>query len=164
MRTVRLLRLGLVGLAVVACGAGASGPTAPDAVDAAQVEQRSFDLLNGARASNGVSPAFGLDPAVVEVARRHSRSMRDEGYFGHRDPQGRTLVQRLDEAGISYSAAAENLARVSGAADPAAWAHERLMGSPEHRENILNPGFRLAGVGVARDGDSYWITQIFLRH
>lgn len=153
-----LLSLGLV----LACGGG-SGPTAPVGPAVAEVEQRSFSLLNGARAAAGVTPAFGLDPDVARVARRHSESMRDHGFFGHRDPEGRTLEQRLAEAGISYRGAAENLARVVGAADPAAWAHEQLLASTEHRQNILNGGFELAGVGVARQGDGYWITQVFLK-
>jgi uncharacterized protein YkwD len=36
------------------------------------------------------------------------------------------------------------------------------MQSSEHRPNILNPAFQLVGVGVARDGGSYWITQVFV--
>jgi uncharacterized protein YkwD len=150
-------------LVLTACGGGSGGPTAPDGADVFEVEQRSFALLNAARSAAGVTPAFRLDSAVAEVARRHSESMRDEGYFGHRDPQGRTLIERLAEAGIPYRAAAENLARVSGAPDPAGWAHEQLLDSAEHRGNILDDQFRLVGVGVARRGDSYWLTQIFLR-
>lgn len=162
MRTGRTTAL-LLALAVAACGGGSAGPTSPGTPEVAEVEQRSFDLLNGARAAAGVSPAYGLDPAVALVARRHSESMRDEGYFGHRDPQGRTLVQRLDEAGISYRAAAENLARITGAPDPAGWAHDQLLASATHRANMLSEEFRLAGVGVAREGDTFWITQIFLQ-
>lgn len=156
-----LLLLLLLGLAL-ACGGGSS-PTAPDGQGVVEVEQRSFSLLNGARAAAGVTPAFGLDPEVARVARRHSESMRDHGFFGHRDPEGRTLAQRLAEAGISYQGAAENLARVTGAADPASWAHEQLLASAEHRGNILDRDFELAGVGVARQGDTYWITQVFLK-
>ncbi|MEZ5332217.1 MAG: CAP domain-containing protein [Thermoanaerobaculia bacterium] len=164
LRVLPFLCVGLVGLGVVACGSGGgSSPTEPGGVSALEVEQRSFELLNDARAGAGVTPPFNLDSALTQVARQHSQSMRDNGYFGHRDPEGRNLVQRLAEAGISFSAAAENLARVSGAPDPAGWAHDQLLQSQEHRDNILNGDFRLVGVGVAQAGDTYWITQVFLK-
>jgi uncharacterized protein YkwD len=37
------------------------------------------------------------------------------------------------------------------------------MASPPHRANILGERFTNVGVGVATDGESYWITQIFIR-
>lgn len=164
LRVLPFLCVGLVGLGTAACGSGGgSGPTAPDGVDGVEVEQRSFQLLNDARANAGVTPAFMLDPALTRVARDHSESMRDHGYFGHRDPQGRNLVQRLADAGVSFSAAAENLARVTGSPDPAGFAHGQLLQSQEHRDNILSRDFLLVGVGVARAGDTFWITQVFLK-
>ncbi len=37
------------------------------------------------------------------------------------------------------------------------------MQSPGHRKNILHPDFTQTGVGVCRDGSTYYFTQVFLR-
>ncbi len=149
-------------LVVGACGGGGSdSPTQPQGRNVAEVEVQSFGLLNDARSQGGML-ALSLDARVAEVARRHSEAMRDEGFFGHVGSSGLGLRQRLRSAGIAFSAAGENLAQVSGAADPAGTAHYQLMESPSHRDNILSDRFSRAGVGVAQSGDSFWITQIFI--
>ena len=162
----RLRHRALAGLVCVAllaaCGGGSSSPTEPGGDPTPQIEQQSFSLLNGARSASDLN-LLGLSPPASGVARAHSAAMRDFGFFGHRDPQGRTLKERLQEAGIPHSAAAENLAMVTGASDPAQWVHDHLMASAEHREHILDSDFVLAGVGVATHGSTVWVTQIFLR-
>lgn len=104
-----------------------------------------------------------LDPVLTEVARGHSRRMRDEGFFGHQDPSGAGLVDRLRVAGVTFSLAGENLATVEGSSDPAAAAHQLLMANATHRGNILDRRYTEIGIGVAQSGDRYWITQVFLR-
>ena len=52
--------------------------------------------------------------------------------------------------------------RVVWTSDPATAAHLELMASPGQRASILDPRFEQAGVGVARLGESYWVTQIFV--
>jgi uncharacterized protein YkwD len=151
-------------LALLAGGCDSSlGPTTP-IVDAspAEVEFQLFELTNSARASQGVEPSIS-DSGLVETAREHSRAMRDQGFFGHVGPDGRGLRQRLDEAGIPFRRAAENLAHVTHVDDPANFAYELLMDSERHRENILDPRFTQVGIGVVRDADSFWITQIFIQ-
>jgi len=162
---ILILLLAAFGLAMGCSGSGGDeSPTAAGgALSADDVEFRSLQLVNRARSSENVDPQLGLDPAVAAVARKHSRAMRDQGFFGHADKSGNTLRQRLDAAGIQYRGAAENLAQVHHESRPAAVAHSQLMSSASHRANILNPKYRLAGVGVAKSGDTYWITQIFIR-
>jgi uncharacterized protein YkwD len=127
------------------------------------VEFQSFQLANQARSSEKIEPQLGQESAVAQVARLHSEAMRDEGFFGHVSKSGDGLRQRLDKAGVQYSGAAENLAEVNHRSNPAQIAHSQLMASSSHRKNILNPKYRLAGVGVAKAGDTYWITQIFIK-
>lgn len=149
--------------ALLACNSGASGgPTAPGALDAAAVEARSFGLINTARAEQGLD-TLSLDDELTRVAREHSRSMRDRGFLGHEAPDGTGLRARLEDGGIAFSAAGENLAVVSRERDPAGVAHGQLLGSPEHRDVMLDGRFAEVGVGVVRAGDSFWITQVFLR-
>jgi len=148
-------------LALAACGGG--GPTSPGGrVSAASVEMSSWGLINQARREAG-RPDLTLDPVLSDVARRYSQRMRDEGFFGHTDPSGGNTAGRMQAVGIGYSILGENLATVSRASDPAAVAHALLMGNPEHRANILDGRFRDVGVGVATNGETFWITQIFLR-
>lgn len=126
------------------------------------MEASAFARINQSRRDDGKA-ALLLDPVLTEIARAHSRRMRDEGFFGHQDPSGAGLVDRLRAAGVTFSLAGENLATVDGATDPAAVAHQGLMANATHRGNILDPRFTEIGIGVAQSGDTYWITQIFLR-
>ncbi len=154
--------LGLV-LALAACGDSSSGPTDPAVITSTEVESQSFELANGARREQGVQPQLGLDGTVGGVARSHSEAMRDEGFFGHVDRNGDNVGDRLRRAGVSFSRAAENIVRLSDSSNPAVEAHATMMASRSHRDNILDPSFRLAGVGVAQRGDTCWITQIFIK-
>ncbi len=162
--TSRLIcTLSLVG-ALFLLGAcdGSGGPTSPGSVSSAEIEAAIFQLTNAARANQGLSP-LALREAISQVAREHSQNMRDHGFFGHENQDGHGLKQRLNAAGISYRAASENLVRVSNAPDPAEVAFDLVVGSPEHEENILNPRFEQIGVGAAKMGDTYWVTQIFVQ-
>lgn len=144
-------------------GSGSDSPTDPGPRSEAEVEALSFDLVNQARGEEGVGPVLAWNEAVAAVARAHSRDMRDRGFFSHVDPEGDDFTDRLREAGIPFTAVSENLARVTDAQNPAAFAHERFLQNPAHRGNILDPRFTHAGVGVARRGSTYWITQLFVR-
>ena len=152
----------LMSLAVVSCGGGGEdGPTVA-ALTIAEVEVASFELLRAARSENGIANELGFNRALGEVARAHSEAMRDQGFLAHTDPSGEGLRARLRAAGLSFASATENLVQVSHRSDPAALAHAELMASPEHRKQIVDSTFQLAGVGVARSADTYWFTQIFI--
>ena len=116
-----------------------------------------FALINQARAANGLPP-FTLDPALADVARRHSADMVARGYFAHTNPDGLDPFERMAAAGITYSAAAENI----GWAGDATLAHNALMSSPAHRSNLLNPQLGRIGVGIVRkDSMHIMVTQLF---
>lgn len=154
----------LVLVALPACSSGGDSPTEPGAggPSAASVEGSLYARLNAERRAVDL-PELMLDPVLSEVARRHSERMRDAGFFAHEDPSGSTPASRVGAAGVSFSLLGENLATVTGASDPASRAHGALMGNSEHRNNILEPRYTLVGIGAARSGDSYWMTQIFIR-
>lgn len=156
-----LTTLSAVALLVTACGGSSSGPTSPSS-SLAEVESLSFQLVNQERSSNQVEPMLRAESALDRVAREYSEAMRDQGFFSHVAPDGTTLADRLAAAGISFSYAGENLARVSNAANPATYAHQLLMQNPQHRGNILSSNFIELGVGVAAEGDTIWLTQVFV--
>lgn len=164
--SIRALALTASLAVVTACGGGGGGPAAPtatlSAASEAEVEFRSYTLVNDSRRQQQVEPELDLEALLSSVARAHSEAMRDRGFYSHQDPQGRTVSARLREAGVSFTDAGENIALVDQAIDPAALAHSDLMGSDSHRANILDGGYQVIGVGVARSGNTYWITQVFV--
>lgn len=116
-----------------------------------------LELLNAEREGAGLLP-IQRDPQLDRLAAEHSRDMLDRGYFGHVSPSGRDLTARLSAAGIFTYRAAENLVRSSSPQR----AHARLMESPAHRANILDPELTHVGVGVVRRQGELVVTQIFV--
>jgi uncharacterized protein YkwD len=159
----RAMVLAAAAALLAACGGSGGSPTDPGGASVAQVEAQSFALVNQARQAEGVQPQLVHDPRLDDVARAYSEAMRDRGFFSHIDPEGHDFVFRLQQGGIGFRAAGENLARVMNASDPAAFAHQLFLENPEHRGNILDPRLTHGGVGVAREGRTYWITQLYIR-
>ena len=153
--------LTVVAMLGVACGGGSDSPTTPVGTSVVDVEFESFQLANSARRSSNVKPQLDLGEAIARVARQHSEAMRDQGFFGHRGSNGE-LGARLRAAGIPFSTAGENLAKLTSVPNPAGQAHAQFMDSPGHRDVMLDSRFQVAGVGVARSGDTYWLTQIYV--
>jgi uncharacterized protein YkwD len=121
------------------------------------LEAEMLSLVNQERIKEGL-PAVNADPEMMEVARAHSRDMFAKGYFAHLNLEGKTPFDRIQEAGVQYKAAGENLAL----APTLAIAHNGLMNSPGHRANILRKDFGRLGIGIL-DGGRYglMITQNF---
>lgn len=131
----------------------------PDLVVAEGSEAEIADLVNEERTSRGLQP-LTWDPALVPVARGHSREMLELGYFSHSSPNTGTLGDRLQAEGVSYTQAGENLAY----APSVSVAHRGLMQSDGHRANILEPSFERIGVGVITGSDgTLMVTQVFAR-
>src|SRR3990167_8886510 len=120
-------------------------------------ERTMFTLVNEERVKFGTKPLVWSEN-LAKVGRNHSKDMFARGYFSHFSPEGKDLGDRLDEAGIEYVAAGENLAL----APTVSRAHSGLMNSPGHRRNILDPSFGKIGIGVI-DGGVYgkMFTQVF---
>ncbi|NPV92868.1 MAG: hypothetical protein HPY50_19040 [Firmicutes bacterium] len=129
----------------------------PDEEPVDSLEKQVFDLANAARAEHGLPP-FKWDSRLAEVARQHSRDMRDQGFFSHNSPDGSPPFDRMNSAGLVFSAAAENIAVGYRTAEEA---HEGWMNSPGHRANILGDCEYL-GVGVVYGGEyGVYYTQNF---
>ena len=84
-----------------------------------------------------------------------------ENLFSHTRPDGTSFVTALQEAGVSYRGAGENIAYGQKTPEQVM---EGWMNSQGHRANILNPNFTAIGVGHYQNsrGVSYW-TQLFVR-
>ena len=99
--------------------------------------------INAARAKQGLAP---VRPAAVlsKVARAHSASMAERGFFDHRGLDGKRIADRLTDAGYGFLYAGENLS--AGIENPDTVVRQWLL-SPSHRDNLLEPRAREAGIG-----------------
>lgn len=112
-------------------------------------EQTMLNLVNHERIKIGLRP-LSLSFALRDLARDYGKDMFARGYFSHNNPEGETPFVRMEKRGINFGAAGENLAL----APNVHLAHQGLMNSPGHRENILSPEFNKVGIGVI-DGGIY---------
>lgn len=137
--------------------------SAPSGVSATGDERRAFDLINAERQRRGLSPLI-LDGALTRLARYQSQNMAREGVLSHVTGNGLDLRGRAQALGLhGWNTLGENIAYNQGYSDPTAFAVERWMVSPMHRENILNGEFTHAGVGIARAADGrIFFTQVFM--
>jgi uncharacterized protein YkwD len=111
------------------------------AIPAPQSEEALLREMNLARTSRGLRP-LRLDAKLHTAARAHSREMLRYGYFGHG-----AFGRRLSSFGVRGPWIGENLAWGRGAYSRASVIVREWLQSPEHRANLLRPGFRRVGVG-----------------
>jgi uncharacterized protein YkwD len=123
------------------------------------LEYQLFDLTNAARVNHGLSALSWEDP-LRKTARDHSEDMAVNNYFSHQNLEGQSPFDRMTEDAIAYRGAGENLAT----GQPSSiFAHEGLMNSLGHRENILKTEFEFLAVGVAFNQDAQpFYTENFL--
>jgi uncharacterized protein YkwD len=106
-------------------------------------EGRILSAMNRVRASYGLRP-LRFAAKLHAAARSHSADMIRRGYFGHG-----AFARRLNGFGVNAPLVGENLAWGSGPYGAAGTIVHEWLVSPEHRANLLRPGFRLVGVGSA---------------
>ena len=97
--------------------------------------------MNLARTSRGLRP-LRFDAKLHSAARAHSREMLRYGYFGHG-----AFGRRLSSFGVRSAWVGENLAWGRGVYGRASTIVREWLQSPEHRANLLRPGFQRVGVG-----------------
>ena len=127
--------------------------------------QRMLELVNQARAANGVPPVVA-DAALSATAEDapyngcgftvagRAKDMGQRNYFSHTilGCGTQSVFNILNTLTQVISGAGENIAWMNGTTDPLVAAenlHNQLMNSPGHRANILHPAFKEIGVGVA---------------
>ena len=136
----------------------------------ADLEKQMWALVNRDRLdpatfaeTRGRAEALKWNDRLAAVARAHSRKMIKQHFFNHIDPDGKTPLERINEAGILWQAYGENIAlheSVKGA--QAAFMSEPRF-QKNHRGNILNTMYTEVGIGIAQGPDgSLYITQDFV--
>ncbi|WP_232319514.1 MULTISPECIES: CAP-associated domain-containing protein [Sporosarcina] len=107
-------------------------------------EMQLFDLTNAARVRHGRS-ILTWDQLASDTARLHSTDMAVQDYFSHENLQGESPFDRMKKQGLKFVSAGENLAYGQSSS---IFAHEGLMNSKGHRENILIRDYQFLGIGV----------------
>lgn len=121
-------------------------------------EYQLFDLTNAARVNHGLN-ILTWNNLVKFTARNHSLDMAENKFFDHTNLEGQSPFDRMQEDDVVFTYAGENLAygQLSSI-----FAHEGLMNSEGHRENILRDEFEFLGVGVAfNDKSQPYYTENF---
>lgn len=89
-----------------------------------------------------------------DAARRHSRDMEGHNYFSHTSRNGASLIDRIRRTGYLSGSnswlVGENIGWGSGSRSTPRSMVKAWMNSSGHKANILKPGFRDIGVGIAR--------------
>jgi uncharacterized YkwD family protein/spore coat assembly protein SafA len=130
--------------------------TIPSLDDVKAIENKVAQLVNQERAKKGLQP-LAINWQLARVARYKSADMAAKNYFSHTSPTYGSPFNMMENFGIRFSSAGENIAKGQTTPEQVmnAW-----MNSPGHRANILNSSYTIIGVGYVVDGN-YW-TQLFI--
>lgn len=132
---------------------------APDSAPVFELdaEHQLLDLANADRARAGLAP-LKMDDGLVRAARAHAVKMAAQAQLSHQFSGEPALSDRISAtSALHLDREGEN---VASAPDPED-AHRALMSSPPHRDNLLNPKFNVAGIGVVRRGAQLYVAQDF---
>jgi uncharacterized protein YkwD len=106
-----------------------------------RAEARLLRDLNRVRSAHGLAP-LRYDPNLQRAARRHSREMLVSQIFQHG-----AFGARMVQFDVRGSLTGENLAWGNGPFGTASGIVSAWLASPEHRANLLRPGFTRIGIG-----------------
>jgi uncharacterized protein YkwD len=151
------LALALLSLAVGA-PAAASAATGDPVLDA---EETAFcTKINQYRVQNGRTP-LRVSVSLTNASKWMSNDLAGKNYFSHTDSLGRAFNTRLGAFGYTYGTyIGENVAAgyASGAST-----FEQWRASSGHDANMLNPAYKVIGIGRGYSATSaykwYWTTD-----
>lgn len=112
-------------------------------------------LVNEERTKRGLNKLL-INSKLAGVAQK--RALETSQRLSHTRPNGKSFSTVLDEYGIKYTVAGENIAYNYYTAEEAM---EGLMDSKGHKDNILNSRFKYIGVGLYEEDGINYLVQIF---
>ena len=157
IRFAALLSLPLTVLPAGAAGATAAtgGARRPVVSDVPGAGRLLLDLVNRERTTAGLVPLAPRDD-VAASAGPWTRRMAADGRLGHNTAY--LSPSTMDRIGAEIIG--ENVAAATSLDE----AHQALMASPRHRENIMNPDFRQVGIAVVRTTtNTLYLTEDFMK-
>jgi hypothetical protein len=122
-----------------------------------EAERELLRLANQERRKAGAAP-LQLDEGLTLAARRHAAAMAGQAQLSHQFPGEPSLKLRLAaKSELLLDRAGENVSMDTSVEQ----AHQGLMLSAPHRDNLLNPEYNVAGFAAARNGNRLYIVQDF---
>jgi uncharacterized protein YkwD len=117
-------------------------------------ESQVINLINRERAKAG-APPVSASSSLIQVARYHSNDMARTGRLSHDGSQGDDFGTRISWGCDRYSYAGEIIA--AGYPNPESVV-QGWLSSPPHKAIMLDPVYRMAGVGYAQrnQNEAYW--------
>jgi uncharacterized protein YkwD len=141
----------LMVLAVLVAAPTAAPQSSANVEGRPSLEAAVIRALNEVRAEQGLQPLHA-SPSLRSAARGHSRAMLDYGFFSHDSADGSAFSERIKRyytnRGWRTWSVGEALLASQGISIDAAGIVKAWLESPPHREIILSPTFRDAGVGA----------------
>ncbi|HUJ95851.1 MAG TPA: CAP domain-containing protein [Terriglobales bacterium] len=124
-----------------------------------EAERRLFNMANADRVKAGLPP-LQMDDGLTQEAREHAVALAATRQLSHQLAGEMPLNLRLaSHTKLHFDREGENVA----SAPTVEQAHESLMLSPSQRENVLNAAYNVAGFGVARSGNTLFVTEDFAK-
>jgi uncharacterized protein YkwD len=124
-------------------------------------QQRAAGAICGARGSFAPAAALTWNARLASAAYGHSRDMADNNYFSHDSLDGRSMADRINATGYTWSTIGENIAAGYGSVQAAV---DGWMASEGHCANLMNPSFTEFGLACARNDASryrlYWTQNL----
>ncbi len=131
-----------------AYGATRPAPFKAGTVDAG-AEQSFLSKTNALRASRGLGP-LRSNSELLAKARAWSQTQASSGTIFHS-----TLTSGVTQ---NWHRLGENV----GMGPEVGPIHDALVRSPRHYENLTDSGFTEVGIGVVRQGDIVYVTEVFM--
>ncbi len=153
----------LAGLGVVPLPG--DGPLAGVDVNTTAVEAGIHEELTVERGAVDNDPTI-LSPGLSAAAAAHARAMADDGELSTLRAGDATVVDRIDEAGVSCETPATvvgrqgSLDRFDGPSDVAGWIVDGWLGRSDNRQLLLGANVERSGVGVVLDDGQLWVTWV----
>jgi uncharacterized protein YkwD len=130
-------------LLVLSALAGALLLATPAFAGLSPSEKALLQVMNETRAAHRLQP-LKIDSRLEQAARSHTQDMLRRGYFDHGP-----FFERMERFGVQGRVIGENIAWAPSRYSSVARVVVRMwLRSPEHRANLLRPGFRRVGVAA----------------
>ena len=156
--------VGTAGTAGTADGAAADcGIAAFSSTALARINQhRAAGASCGARGSFAPAVAVRWNDQLTQAATAHSLDMATQNYFSHTSADGRSMSDRINATGFSWSSLGENIAAGQVGIDAVI---DGWMRSDGHCANMMNPAFDTIGLACVAGGSgsayrSYWTLNL----
>lgn len=130
----------------------------------AQLEAKIHQRINEIRQQRGLNQ-LKINDNLAKLARSDSRKMAQSNFLSPLGIQGEPLEKRAQAAGFSFEHIAENFSfdKFTDTSPSASSIVQKWMDDEGQRESILNSDFHETGIGIWREDDRYYISQIFIQ-